>query len=470
MNLTLLFPEGVAAGVLLLLIVAELTKRSSWITAMAGAFLVFLSVLPFAGRFEAAFGTMFILDPLAVFFKAFFALILFILIPMSREFFARPATQTRSSEFLLILWSSLLGFFFLVSANDFLLLFIGLEVVTLSFYILTAYLKRDRSSTEAGLKYLILGSLASAFLIYGISLLYIASGSTALPDVRDAFVRDPGSKLILLGMLFILSGLGFKAASVPFQLWVPDVYEGAPTPVVAYLAVGSKAAAFALLLRLLFTVFIPFDSGRALLFSTLATMTLVYGNLAALRQTNIKRLFGYSSIAHAGYLLIGLAVGKERGAAALLYYLMAYAVSNLAAFFVITLAGRALQSDRIADYRGLAKRSPFLAVVLFTAFLSLAGVPPMAGFFGKFLILLAAVQSNLAWLALLGALGVALALYYYLSVVRVMYFEEPAQDSAIPLSLFSKFLLLVLVLGILILGVWQAPFLDFARKAAGSLF
>jgi len=477
LNLVLLFPEWIILGLLLVMLVGEMTKAGgpaasggsdvTGTTAMIGSVLVFLAVLPFAGRIDNAFGGMFILDPFATFFKAFFALIMIVIIHMSREYF--KFRQEKSGEFFLILWSSLLGLFFLVSANDLLLLFISLEIVTLSFYIMTAYLKRSLVSIEAGLKYLILGSLASAFLIYGISLIYMAVGSTSFPDIRDAFVLAPGSRLIIIGVLLIISGICFKIAAVPFQLWVPDVYEGAPTPVVAFLSVGSKAAGFAILLRLLFTVFIPFDSQRMLLFSSLAAMTLVYGNLGALVQTNIKRLFGYSSIGHAGYLLIGVAVGQSMGTSALLYYLIAYAVTNLLAFLVITIVSSQIQSDQIKDYLGLAKRSPFLAGTLFFALISLAGIPPLAGFFGKFLILLSAVQGDLAWLAILGALGVAVSLYYYLSIVRTMYVDAGGKTEPLELSSLSKFFLTALSAGILLIGLWQAPFLYFVENASHYL-
>lgn len=473
LNLPLLFPEAVATGILLILLLGEILKgrgvpqKISTASVALGSLLVFLSLLPFAGKIGSAFGEMFILDPLAIFFKGFFALTLFVVISISREYLR---DRRRDGEFFLILWCSLIGLFFLVSANHFLLLFISLEIVTLSFYILAAYLKRDLLSIEAGLKYLILGSLASAFILYGVSELYIAGGSAALADIRIAFANDPSNRQMLLGILLILSGLCFKVAAVPFQLWVPDVYEGAPTPVVAYLAVGSKAAGFALLLRLLFTVFVAFDSQRILLFSVLAAMTLLYGNLGALVQTNLKRLLGYSGIGHAGYLLIGIAAGREMGTSAVIYYLIAYAFSNLTAFFVVTLAGRELGSDQISAYRGFAKRSPFLAAALFIALLSLAGVPPLAGFFGKFLILLAAAWSGLAWLALLGALGVAVSLYYYLSIVRMIYIEESTITDPIPVSVSVKFLLGVLILGIFLAGIWQAPFLHLARAAAHSLF
>ncbi len=477
LNFPLLFPELLAFGILLLLMIGEIAarpsdapglKQSAWITARIGVILVFGSALLYSGKIGTALSGMFIVDPFSTFFKVFFALTVFVVIPMSKQFFLKRADKP--GEFLLVLWSSLIGLFFLVSANDFLMMFVALEIFTLSLYILAAYLKRDLLSIEAGLKYLIIGSLASAFMIYGIALTYTASGSTSFPDIRDFFAADPDNKLMILGLLMIISALGFKVASVPFQLWVADVYEGSPTPVVGYLSTASKAAGFALLLRVLFTIYPVFSSGRELLFSALAAMTLFYGNLAALLQTNIKRLFGYSSIGHASYLLIGVAAGKTFGVTGVLYYLMAYAVTNLAAFYVITFVGRETGSDQIDAYRGLSKRSPFLAGTLFLSLLSLAGVPPLAGFFGKFLVLFAAVKSGMTWVALLGAVGVAISLYYYLNLVRVMYFEKPLTSETIDIPLPSKVMLLLLIAGILILGFWQLPFYTFAEKAASSLF
>lgn len=477
MNFLMLLPEWTAIASLLVLLTAEILKnpkdkaarsKAPWNLALAGSFLTLAAIFPLAGKTESLLNGVLILDPLALFFKGFFTVAATAVIFMAREFF--KDRLEKPSEFLLILWSSLIALFFLVSANDLLLMFVAIETFTLSLYVMAAYLKRDLISIEAGLKYLIIGSLASAFLIYGISLIYVAAGSTSLVSVRGAYALLPENKLILLGILFIISGLGFKVASVPFQLWAPDVYEGAPTPVVSYLSVASKAAGFALLMRLLFSVFMPFESSRVLLFSVLAAMTLLYGNLAALLQTNIKRLFGYSGITHAGYLLVALAAGKEMGITAILYYLIAYGLSNLAAFLVITLVGREAGNDRIDSYRGLGKRSPFLAGVLFISLLSLAGVPPLAGFFGKFLVLFSAVRADLLWLALLGALGVAVSLYYYLNLVRVMYFDESGETAPLRVPLSIKAVLIFLVLGIILAGFWQAPFFTVAHEAAKSLF
>ena len=314
-----------------------------------------------------------------------------------------------------------------------------------------------------------MGSLASAIFILGVGFLYIATGSLSFPDIREAALNNP-SPLIYWGFFLTLAGAGFKIAAVPFQLWVPDVYEGAPTPAVAFLSVGSKAAGFAVLLRLGYLVFPAFDGLKVALFTFLAILTMLYGNLVALSQTNIKRLFGYSSIGHAGYLLIGLAAGGLHGTTAMLYYLIAYAITTLTAFYCITLVEIETENNKISSYQGLAKKCPFLAGMLFLALLSSAGIPPLAGFSGKFLILLAAVKSNLYWLTFIGALGVAVSLYYYLSVVRVMYFEEPLEEGTFSVSPKHKILLLILAVGILVVGFFQAPVYNIVNQAAVSLF
>lgn len=475
MNFSLLLPELTAALVLIILLVKELfttkpasPQNASWFTAIGGVGLTLAALFFMYGKNGAGFNGTFVVDPLALFFKTFFLGIVFVVLFISREFF--KGRSESASEFLMILWTSLLGLFFLSSTNDFLLMFVALETFTLSLYILAAYLKRDLTSIEAGLKYLVIGSLASAFMIFGVGLIFVATGSTSFLVLHDAFIADPSNPLILLGALLVIAGLGFKIASVPFQLWAPDVYEGAPTPVVAFLSTASKSAGFLLLLRVLFTAFQALDAKRTLLFSALAAMTMLYGNLGALAQSNIKRLFGFSSISHAGYLMIGLAVGQEMGATSILYYLLAYAMANLTAFFVITAAGRQIGSERIQTYAGLGKRAPFLAGAMFLALLSLAGVPPLGGFFGKFMILLTAVKGGLSGLALLGCILVAVSLYYYLNIVRVMYFDTAADETPITVPNSCKAILIVLSAGIIISGLYQAPFFAVVFEAAKSLF
>lgn len=411
------------------------------------------------GRTGVTFGGMFASDSFSLFFKCLFLITAVSVTAMGRQ----------RTEFHLILWSALLGMFCLVSAKDFLLFFISLELLTLSLYVLAAYTQNDLLSIEAGLKYLILGSLASAFLLYGISLVYAATGTVSFEKLREIVSAGNVTWLLIAGILLILSALGFKVAAVPFQLWVPDVYQGAPTPVVAFLSVASKSAGFAAMLRIFFETLGPLEEERRILFSVLSVLTLLYGNLGALVQKDIKRLLGYSSIGHAGFLLMGLASNPDWGGKAVLYYLMAYAVSNLTAFFVVSIIEKEEKNNSLDAYRGLSERSPFLAAAMFLALLSLAGVPPLAGFFSKFFILLAVSKAGLFWIVFLGAISVAISLYYYLNLVRILYFEKPVHPASLPIAPASRLILYTLMIGILSIGVWQAPFMHLAASAA-SLF
>lgn len=471
-DLSLLLPE-----IFMVLIVASLSLFEIFLPSFSHRFASRLNLLGLgvvgavlaAGlkRTGNAFQGMFAADPFSFFFKFLFLAAAACTLVMKRE----ESEEKGGAEFYLLLWSALLGMFFLVSSRNFLLLFISLELLTLSLYILAAYTQTGaagaRSSLraiEAGLKYLILGSLASAFLLYGTSLIYAASGTLSFEKL-GAFLR-PGEKipwLFLAGILLILSALGFKVAAVPFQVWVPDVYEGAPAPVVAFLSVASKSAGFAVLIRLFFEAFGPLQEKRWILFSLLAGLTLLYGNLGALVQKDMKRLLGFSSIGQAGFLLVALALPPEAGERPLLYYLIAYAFSNLTAFLVVSIVEK-----RGVSYQGLFQRSPLLAAGMFLAFLSLAGVPPLAGFFAKFFILLAAARSGLTGIVFLGAVSVAISLYYYLNAVRLIYFEKAEDPAPIGLSFLTRAVLLGLMAGIVVAGVWQAPFFRIVSGSALS--
>jgi NADH-quinone oxidoreductase subunit N len=278
------------------------------------------------------------------------------------------------------------------------------------------------------------------------------------------------SKGILFGFLLVTAGIGFKIASAPFHLWVPDVYEGAPTPVTAFLSVGSKAAGLLILARLIFIIFPNFEHEGILLLSVLSAMTLLYGNLGAIPQKNIKRFLGYSSIGHAGYLLMGYAAGSSLGLSSVLYYILSYLFTNLGVFLIIVIFSNATGSDDMADYAGLSQRSPFLAGAMLLALMSLAGIPPLAGFFGKFLLISAAVQSGLVWLAIIGAINVVISLYYYLVIVKRMYIHEPTVQTAIPISLPMRIGIFASVIGMIGLGIYQEPFLKLASVAVKDLF
>jgi NADH-quinone oxidoreductase subunit N len=402
---------------------------------------------------------MFVLDRFAWTFKGFFLVTAGAVILMTRVY-TRQMTEN-IGEFYLLIFCALLGMLVLASTNDLLLLFVGLELLTFSLYVMAAYLRQNPRSIEAGMKYLILGSISSGFLVYGISLLYGVAGGTNFTVLRAAF-SDGGQfpPLARVGLYMVLAGLGFKLAAVPFQLWVPDVYEGAPTPVVALLSTGSKMAGAVALLRLLYGVFWDVQAMWTGLLAVTAAATILYGNLAALPQTNVKRLMGYSSISHAGYLLMGLATGTIQGMTAVCFYLLAYLVSNLTAFFAIVVASEAIGSDQIDDFRGLYKRSPLVAAALFVGLLSLAGVPPLAGFVGKLFVLLATIDAKVYWLAALGAANVAVSLYYYLMVIKRAYTPPISPPEPILLDGLTRAALLVLITAVLVVGIVQGPFLQ----------
>ena len=348
----------------------------------------------------------------------------------------------------------------MASAIDFVMIFVSLELVTMSFYVLVAFMRRNSGSLEAGVKYLILSALSTGFLVYGITWIFGVTGETNLARVSAAIV-NPAIETgpALFGMLLVLVALGFKIAAVPFQIWVPDVYQGAPTPVTAYLSVGSKAAGFVVLLRVLQPFLIMPQMERLL--TLVALGTLIYGNLAALPQTNLKRLLAYSSIAHAGYLLVGVVCLAGEAVA---YYLVAYLLMTLLSFAVLVAVAKQT-GDNIEDFNGLAKRSPFLAFAMLIAMASLAGLPFTAGFLGKFYIFNAAIARQQTTLIIVGVVTVACGFYYYFKVIRAMYWEAPVGDTAIPVSGLSRFAMIVMMAGVIFFGVYPQPIFDALRPS-----
>ncbi len=463
-----LAPELAVATWILLLLVATLcvpAHRQSVLSHLAVlGIVVAAGLLVWASQHPSASGgtAMLSLDRFGGYFKGLLLLATAVVIVMTR---LPRQLLTHVGAFYLLLYTALLGALILVSVNNLLLLFLGLELLTFSLYIMAAYVKTDPRSVEAGMKYLILGSVSSGFLIYGIALLYGMAGTITFTGVRAAFANtQPTPVAGQVGLYLILAGLGFKVAAVPFQLWVPDVYEGAPTPVVAMLSVGSKMAGVVAMLRLLDGLVAPVQWVWTPVLAVISAATMLYGNLGAIPQTNIKRLLGYSSIGHAGYLLMGIATATPESAAAISYYLLAYLCSNLAVFLVVVIVGGATGSDSLDEYRGLSRRSPGLAAAMFIALLSLAGVPPLAGFVGKLLVLLSAVKGQRLWLVAIGAVNVAISLYYYLTVVKRMYLEAPNTSSSIRITPLAAATLAALVLGIVVVGVYQQPFLAYIRS------
>jgi NADH-quinone oxidoreductase subunit N len=377
----------------------------------------------------------------------------------------------RRGEYYALMLFSALGMCLMVAASDLVMLALAIEMTTIPLYVLAGFLKRDSRSTEAGLKYFLFGATASAVMWYGFSLIYGLTGQT---DLRAAAIALEGGSLpaMLVALLLVLVGLGFKVSLVPFHFWAPDVYEGAPAPVAAFLSTASKAAGFAVLARILLTVFAPASALYwGALVSILAAASMTLGNLLALAQKNIKRLLAYSSIAHAGYALIGLATLNPSGLAAMAGYLLAYALSNLAAFALVVLISNVTGSDDLTALAGLSRRSPGAALALLAAFLSLAGMPPFALFSAKLFLLASAVEANLTGLAAIAAVNSVLGLYYYLSVIKAVYVFRSEQEQtpfAFPLAL--RLALGIAVGGLLLMGVAVAPWFEAALRAIRPLF
>jgi NADH-quinone oxidoreductase subunit N len=450
----------------------------------AGGLVVILAVLLTVGypadEPEAAFGGMVRHDVAAVIFQSLFLVAAAITAILSMDI-----EKLREGEYYAILLVSTLGMSLMASATDLVMLYIAMETTSISAYVLVGFLRDDDKSTEAGIKYLLFGAFASTVMLYGLSLLYGYTGTTNIYDIAQLIqLVGVTEDAVIVAAVLILVGFSFKIAAVPFHFWTPDVYEGAPTPITAFISVASKSAGFALLLRVFMAgtagVVHPSNEWVPML-TSFSVATMVLGNLLAIWQTNIKRFLAYSSIAHAGYTLMGVVAFLPRnaviptadGAGAAIFYLAAYTLTNLAVFAIVILFANLTGSDEIKDYAGLSRRSPYLALAMMFALLSLAGIPPLAGFFGKFFIFRAAVEAGLTWLAIVGVLNAIVGLYYYLMVVRVMYLfraEPEVEAIPIPVSRSSAFVLVLCIAGILFVGIYATPLYQWASQAAQALF
>lgn len=371
----------------------------------------------------------------------------------------------RKGEFYTLMLISTLGMSLMASAANLILIFLAIETTSIPLYVLAGFILRDEKSVEAGIKYLLFGAMTSAMTLYGFSLLYGFTGTTQIYAMGELLAGgDISALLIGMSILLVVVGFAFKISAVPFHFWAPDVYQGAPTPVAGFLSTASKAAGFAVLMRVLLAVFPGQTATWTLLVSLMAAAGMFLGNLLALAQKDIKRLLAYSSIAQAGYMLIGLASGSELGITGSIYYLMGYLFTNLVAFGVVSVVEDAAASSEISAFSGLSRRNPALALGMLAALLSLGGIPPFAGFFGKVLVFGSAIESGQVWLAIVGILNSMIALYYYLTVLRVIYQGEGGAPYRISPS--WKTALLIGVMGILALGVVIAPFLGWSQQAA----
>ncbi len=422
---------------------------------------------------NSAFGGMFVLDSLALFFKRFFLIAAIIVLVISVEF--SDCFHAGITEFYALILFALTGMLLAASANDFALLFVSLELITITFYVLSSFQRSRSASLEAGVKYLIIGALSTGFTVFGIALVYGISNHFNFNQIASVAAQHRDNPIFLFGLLLILGGLGFKISAFPFQIWTPDVYQGAPTPAAAFLAIGSKAAGFALLLRFLFTAVPEVTTRWSGVLMLLTAVTILYGNLCAIPQRNLKRLLGYSSISHAGYLLLGITAFSRSGQSAVLYYLSGYLFTVLAAFTVICLVLRRLETDDISGLAGLNQRSPLLATTMTLAMVSLAGIPPLAGFFGKLLLLKSVIEQvgtngSYFWLAIVAIVGVVISFYYYFGVIRAIYWSEETPDlTPIPVSLPARMAIYGCLAGMFFLGMFPGPMLNLADSAVKFL-
>jgi len=499
-NLQLLLPEFIVAGTALAAILPELllpvsrrAAATAW-TSLAGLAIAFVVVVAMGPSSEMALHvadgsqhsvTGWRADSFSVFCRALTAMGGVFLVLLSIPYTRRM--DRGHGEFYALMLFALLGVMLVAGVSDLLSLFVCLELVTIMAYILAALRRNDMKSTEAGLKYLVIGAVSTAILLLGIALTYGAVGSLSFDALGDYLMDasvSPHPAILWFGLAFILIGLFFKVGGVPFHVWIPDVYQGAPSPVTAFLITASKFAGVVLLLRFGQAALVPTlkavdPFAWVVLLGVVSVITLLFGVLGAIPQRSIKRLLAYSSIGHAGYILMGIAAisvagpsGGARGTSALLYYLMAYFATSITAFGVIITVSAATKSHGHEAYTGLSRRSPFLAVAMLLALLSLAGVPPLAGFFGKFLILAAVVDKGLYVLAFIGVAAVIVSLYFYLLWIKEMYIRKPEEGAtypAIAIPGVTRFVLWVGMVAMLLMGVYMGPFYQWAHDAAASL-
>ena len=441
--------------------------------ALLGIALAFIANMSAYGDLGSAFQHMIVVDAYATFFRGLVLVVGALCILASISYLDQENSQ--GGEYYALILFSLVGQCTLVTAADLIMVFIGLEISSIATYILAGYLRDDRRNNESALKYFLLGSFATAFLLYGVAWIYGMVGSTNLDAIRIALetnIRDPRIvQVVAVAAALIFVGLGFKVSIAPFQMWAPDVYQGAAAPVSAFMSAGPKAAAFAVFFRIFMTAFRPMEDRWIYLVWGCALATMLIGNFAALLQTNVKRLLGYSSIAHAGYVLVALTAASQVGIAAAMFYLASYALMNVGAFAIIShIAARNERYVKIEDLSGLARRQPVLAALFALFVFSLIGVPLTGGFFGKFYVFQAALHSNLVWLTVLGLINSAIAAFYYLRIIVAIYMHEPGEateeigspSTGLSIAIWAS------AIGVLILGIFPSALLEFASISAAA--
>ena len=486
-DFTLFLPEFMVTGLAFLVLAADLSLPAGkkgllpYLAAAGLAAILAFSMIDLRGQEGGIYEGMLVVDGYALFFKAFFLVLGIVVVLSSVEYVKRHLEYP--GEYYGILLFTVVAAMLLAASRELLTAYISLELLSFGLYVLVAYDRYNPKSNEGGTKYILLGALSSAFLLYGISQIYGLLGTTRFDGISEVLAAtsdmSPG---VVVGLVMIVAGLGFKVAAVPFHMWAPDAYEGAPIPITAYLAVGSKAAAFALVLRLFGEALIPAAADWQIVIVILAALTMVVGNLGALVQRNVKRLLAYSSVGHVGYLLMGIAalaaVEADGGVSTelshlasngVMLHLVAYGITNMAAFLAVAAMFNVTGSEEVASLAGAARRAPMVAMVMAAALFSLAGLPIFAGFASKFYLFSAAASQGLLWLAGLAIFTSLISLYYYLMVVRQMYIEPAADPARVRIPRATVALLGLLFVGMVLVGVYPAPLMDAIQSASDAL-
>lgn len=472
---SLLLPEFLLVGLAFALFALDLfipNDRKGVIPflAVAGLLAVAGSAFTLLGNEGSLYANIYVVDKYAIFFKVFLPVVGVVMVVASRDFVKKHLENP--GEFYSLIMVSVLGMMLMVSANELLTAYISLELLSFCLYIMAAYAKREARSNEAGVKYILIGAFSSGVLLYGMSLVYGSLGTTTFEGMAEALRAGEHPELAFLaGLILLIAGFGFKVVAVPFHMWAPDVYQGAPLPVTAYLSVASKAAAFALLLRLFAVAFEPVIDDWKPIVAAIAALTMTVGNVVAISQDNIKRLLAYSSIGHAGFLLVGIAALSEMASTALVLYLVGYAATTFVAFICVIIYFNLTGFEKIEEYAGLAKRSPVLALALTISLFSLAGLPFFAGFTIKFYIFAAAANEGLIWLVAIAVVNSLVSVYYYLMVIRQMYIKPaPEGSKSLAMPKIAGATLLALVGVVFLLGIYPQSITGLIEKATPALF
>ena len=475
-------PELMLTATFLLVLIGEIVaKRSSYvgfgiITAAGLIATIFLSLQLYKVPDTSLFFRMIVVDRFAIFFKIIFSVSALMIVLFSMN--SNELKKYSAGEYYCLLLSVVLGMNLLASSTNLLMIWLALELVSIPSYLLSGFLKDDRLSAEAALKFVIYGSVSTAIMLFGLSYLYGMTGAYEINDIRNALrASQINSAVLLITISLILVGVGYKIAAVPFHFWLPDVFQGSPTTITAFFSYGPKAAGLAFLIRLFYGIFAEGGPEYEVvgqlhwptLMAMIAAITMTVGNVVAIWQTSMKRMLAYSSIAHVGYMLMGFVLLRREGIEAILFYLLIYMVMNLGAFLVVIALSPHMDSDNLSQYRGLRARSPFAAAMLAMFMLSLTGIPPFAGFIGKFYLFAAAIHAKFYWLVVIAVLNSVVSFVYYGGVVKRMFLEEGGTEP-IPMPRLSRVLLIFFAVAVLVMGLYWSPFADYSQMSANILF